>query len=195
MNAMLRRALRRNVGLRHQLERNIIGDDGDRWEEELKKFLRREPCWVPRFPVVPADGEVFELTLDGDVTNPLHMVGQDGYANWREWGFEGPRLIGRQTCYFRLVSVDSDDLVEIERVVERAGHKLALGQWREAFRLQYPFPSYSCGPIGFAGSRWMMSGLSFPCLLNSGKMIWVSTFVLTAKRDFDRWRWLVQVSK
>lgn len=46
MDDMLRRALRRTVGLRHQLERNILGDDGDRWEAELKHFLRREPCWM-----------------------------------------------------------------------------------------------------------------------------------------------------
>lgn len=46
MNAMLRSALRKFRGLLHQLEVNILGDEGDTWEAELKKFLRKEPCWV-----------------------------------------------------------------------------------------------------------------------------------------------------
>ncbi|MEK7162238.1 MAG: hypothetical protein AAB730_00075, partial [Patescibacteria group bacterium] len=47
MNIMLRNALRKNIGLRHQLEKNLLGNDSDTWETELKKFLRQEPCWVP----------------------------------------------------------------------------------------------------------------------------------------------------
>ena len=46
MNIMLRSALRKNLGLRQQLEKNLLGDDGDVWESELKKFLRKEKCWV-----------------------------------------------------------------------------------------------------------------------------------------------------
>lgn len=45
MNAMLRTALRKFNGLLHQLEVNLLCDDGDTWETELKKFLRKEPCW------------------------------------------------------------------------------------------------------------------------------------------------------
>ncbi|QQG42610.1 MAG: hypothetical protein HYW15_00055 [Candidatus Giovannonibacteria bacterium] len=47
MNIMLRNALRKNIGLRHQLEKNLLGNEGDIWEQELKKFLRQEPCWAP----------------------------------------------------------------------------------------------------------------------------------------------------
>ena len=51
MDSILRSALRKNVGLRHQLEKNLLGEDGDIWEAELKKFLRKEPSWVtPRKP-------------------------------------------------------------------------------------------------------------------------------------------------
>ncbi len=46
MDSMLRSALRASIGLRQQLEKNLLGDDGDTWEAELKKFLRREPCWA-----------------------------------------------------------------------------------------------------------------------------------------------------
>lgn len=47
MDTMLRRALREYAGLRHQLDRNLLGNEGEVWQEQLKKFLRKEACWVP----------------------------------------------------------------------------------------------------------------------------------------------------
>lgn len=46
MDVMLRRALREFLGLLKQLYVNLLGDEGEVWGNELKKFLRREPCWV-----------------------------------------------------------------------------------------------------------------------------------------------------
>lgn len=46
MDDMLRKALRGFLGLLKQLLTNLLGDDGETWEAELKKFLRKEPCWV-----------------------------------------------------------------------------------------------------------------------------------------------------
>lgn len=34
------------TGLLNQLLVNLSGQDGSTWYEELKKFLRKEPCWV-----------------------------------------------------------------------------------------------------------------------------------------------------
>lgn len=34
-------------GPRDELERHLSGENGDVWLRELKKFLQREPCWVP----------------------------------------------------------------------------------------------------------------------------------------------------
>ena len=48
MNSMLRNALRKNLGLRQQLEKNLLCEEGDVWEAELKKFLRRETCWAAK---------------------------------------------------------------------------------------------------------------------------------------------------
>lgn len=45
MDAMLRRALREFLGLLKQLYTNLLGDEGEMWGNELKKFLRKEPCW------------------------------------------------------------------------------------------------------------------------------------------------------
>jgi len=47
MNNMLSKALREFMtGSLKQLIVNLGGEDGDRWEEELKRFNRKEPCWV-----------------------------------------------------------------------------------------------------------------------------------------------------
>lgn len=46
MDVMLRRALRGFLGLLKQLYVNLLGDEGEVWGNELKKFLRKEPCWV-----------------------------------------------------------------------------------------------------------------------------------------------------
>jgi len=46
MNTMLSKALREfTTGPLNQLIVNLGGQEGDQWEEELKKFLRKEPCW------------------------------------------------------------------------------------------------------------------------------------------------------
>lgn len=47
MDNMLRTALRKHRELRNQFENCLLGDDGDTWEAEAKKFLARRPCWTP----------------------------------------------------------------------------------------------------------------------------------------------------
>jgi hypothetical protein len=46
MSNMLGDALREYTGLRHQIDENLIGENGPEWAEQLKRFLRKEPCWV-----------------------------------------------------------------------------------------------------------------------------------------------------
>ncbi len=47
MDTMLSRALREfTTGPLNQLIVNLGGQYGDQWEAELKKFLRKEPCWT-----------------------------------------------------------------------------------------------------------------------------------------------------
>ena len=47
MDTMLRNALRKHSALRQQLDNVLLGDDGDMWETELKKFLAKRVCWNP----------------------------------------------------------------------------------------------------------------------------------------------------
>ncbi len=47
MDTMLSKALRKfTTGPLNQLIVNLGGQDGSQWEEELKQFLRKEPCWT-----------------------------------------------------------------------------------------------------------------------------------------------------
>lgn len=46
METMLREALRKFRELRTQFENCLLGDDGNVWEAEAKKFLARRPCWT-----------------------------------------------------------------------------------------------------------------------------------------------------
>ncbi len=56
MNNMLSKALREfTTGPLNQLIVNLGGQEGDKWEDELKKFLRKEPCW--------SGGQVTQVTV------------------------------------------------------------------------------------------------------------------------------------
>jgi hypothetical protein len=47
MNTMLSKALREfTTGPLNQLIVNLGGQDGGEWEQQLKQFLRKEPCWT-----------------------------------------------------------------------------------------------------------------------------------------------------
>lgn len=61
MDIMLRRALRKYNGLRHQLDKNLLSEKGERVADELKKFLREEPCWVSEKPTPSAVEPRIEL--------------------------------------------------------------------------------------------------------------------------------------
>ena len=46
MDPMLRQALRKYRELRTQFENCLLGEDGDVWEAEAKKFVAKRPCWT-----------------------------------------------------------------------------------------------------------------------------------------------------
>lgn len=141
---------------------------------------------------VPAVGEEFELTLNGDEVDPLDMVRRDGEDDWEHWRFNGPRVTGTHTRRFKLVCPGyCRDLAEVK---QKAG-KLAEGQWREAFRQKYPNPD-GLGPIGFGGSEWLDpdSHRHFP-YLGANIQPWHSYFPWDLYGFAEHWRWLVEVGK
>lgn len=67
MDTMLSKALREfTTGPLSQLIVNIGGQEGDQWEEELKKFLRKEPCW--------SNGQVAQVTQPKTTPSILELV-------------------------------------------------------------------------------------------------------------------------
>jgi len=46
MDFVLNQVLEVFSGLLRQLMINLLGPNGSEWGKELKKFLRKEPCWV-----------------------------------------------------------------------------------------------------------------------------------------------------
>ncbi|TAK57792.1 hypothetical protein EPO17_01015 [Patescibacteria group bacterium] len=89
MNSMLRNALRKNLGLRGQLEKNLLGDQGDVWEAELKKFLRKQTCWASKPKADKAKAKTAKITppppLVIDRTHPFDpstFIGQ-GWTIWK----------------------------------------------------------------------------------------------------------------
>jgi hypothetical protein len=64
---MLSKALREfTTGPLNQLIVNLGGQEGDQWEEELKKFLRKEPCW--------SNGQVAQVTQPKPTPSILELV-------------------------------------------------------------------------------------------------------------------------
>lgn len=74
MDTMLRQALRKHRELRNQFENCLLGEDGDRWEAEARKFLAKRPCWS-------------NLQVGGQVTEPRLIIDCDADpflpAGWR----------------------------------------------------------------------------------------------------------------
>lgn len=143
----------------------------------------------------PADGEEFELTLDGDnlATDPIAMVRHDGYNQPESWKYKGKKLMtGKLTGSFKLVSVGyCPDLDDVRQKLTQHG-EVPEGQWREAFKASYPKPDGD-GPVGIADPSWVNpnGGAFFPYVDSGGG----SRFGWTGSGFDDDWRWLVRVSK
>jgi len=67
MDTMLSKALREfTTGPLNQLIVNLGGQDGDQWEQQLKQFLRKEPCWT--------SGHVTQATQPKPAPSILELV-------------------------------------------------------------------------------------------------------------------------
>lgn len=153
------------------------------------QLLNEAPPAQEILSTIPADGEEFELTLNGDATDPIAMVKSDGYGDSEKWKFNGPKVTGVHTGTFKLVRAGGANLAAV-RVTLPKETPLAEGQWREAFKAKFPKHDGN-GPIGFAGSEWVRprGGVLFPCVVDDGDSFfsWVGLDFLVG------WRWLVRV--
>ena len=73
MDTMLSKALREfTTGPLNQLIVNLGGKDGDQWEQQLKQFLRKKPCWT--------NGNVTQVTQPKPAPSILELVSTVGVA-------------------------------------------------------------------------------------------------------------------
>lgn len=73
MDTMLSKALREfTTGPLNQLIVNLGGQDGDQWEQQLKQFLRKEPCWT--------NGSVTQVAQPKPAPSILELVSTVGVA-------------------------------------------------------------------------------------------------------------------
>lgn len=117
-------------------------------------------------PSIPADGEVFELTLD-QIVNPMEMVRGDGYDP-TNWEFVGQQ-VEPQTRRFKLVRVGyCRNLDEVRKKLIQYGD-IPEGQWREAFKKAFP-QNDGNGLVGFPDASWVLPNGSafFPALFEGG---------------------------
>lgn len=142
---------------------------------------------------VPYNGVIFTLALKEPIITPRQMLIDDGY-NPHLWEFHGEIITKRLTGNFKLFSAgDCANLNEVQRKLYPFGTP-AKGQWRTAFKEQYPEID-GRGPIGFPDSSWLDRGKDgrFP-MLEQQDNAWLSRFG-AAKYKRDRfWRWVVQVA-
>lgn len=169
----------------------IIGAKGPFVAEVRAAFeRRRKGCPASKLPHHP-DGEVFELTLDGDAPDnqPLEMVRRDGYDHPELWRHSGPTVKGAQTRKFKWVSIGyCETFDEVKRKLAKHG-KIPKGQWREAVKEK--FQPDGVHPRGSADASWVdPEGLAnFPCVITDGS----SDFRWTGRGFGGGWRWLVGV--
>ncbi len=118
MDTMLRRALREYNGLRHQLDKHLLGEDGDAWVAQLKKFLRKEPCWgktvaVDQLGVPVAHPDSLLHLCDLWITFWQEVGGRAlvdtdlGLPKYRPgfiWPIVTPRDLGAQALYGLMIS-------------------------------------------------------------------------------------------
>lgn len=167
-----------------------------RGKAEVKPFEQVLPAAAPaalaKLPHVP-DGEVFELTLDGDApeNQPLQMVRSDGYGKVEKWWHNGHIVQGTQTRRFKWVAVGHcRNFDAVEKALAPHG-KIPEGQWREAVKEKFqPDGVY---PRGIARASWLNSRSSalFPYVDADGD----SRFLQIDGAFLDYWRWLVEVSE
>src|SRR3989344_4485364 len=85
----------------------------------------------------PKVGKIFELTLDGDVVDPIAMGCYGKPQDSHSLRFTGAQILGKQTRLFTLVSVGHCYIIDEVRQKLVPHGRIPKGQWREALRAAY----------------------------------------------------------
>lgn len=174
-----------------------IVDDRDFWLDYLAKTREAYAEYKnSKLLPMPADFEVFEMSMDGDdsANDPIDgMVKGRGFTG--KWKHKGPRVKGKQTGLFMWVTVgyqssfDAVRQVCLEKTKDKGG-EIPEGQWREEVMRCYQNNGV---PRGIADPSWKHphGHVHFPFVNSDGG----ANFHWAAHDPLECWRWLVRVSK
>lgn len=171
MDSMLSKALRGFVsGPLNQLLVNLAGEQGYLWEEEFKRFLRKEPCWGER--ILP---QTFRLVVDYDLSLD-EMVAAGRYNEANTYDLElvqdakGKREMEARYFHFnrRLSTEDARVLIATEDSAHpwtpaSLSEILSHGATNPEEQRKYRIIGLTCAPVD--DQRWE----KFPCLGGGGR--------------------------
>lgn len=198
-------ALQVTPSIQREFHASVIAQLPNLTDEEMQRFNRNKGDLGTKLRValvpnavkhaaptitLPGIGVEFELTLDGNATDPIGMLRSDG-IDPKGWQFKGTKPRGVQTRRFKLVQVGCQPNLDAVRAALATHGDIPEGQWREAFKAAYP-TSGGKGLIGVADPSWVSPGgyRLFPYLGGGGSR-WLSSFRCTDDGSFGGWRWLV----
>jgi hypothetical protein len=71
-------AVHESTALRLQLDENLLGEHGAEWAEQLKHFLRKEPCWSDGQPATALAGQPANTILE--VVTTVDVPASQGFV-------------------------------------------------------------------------------------------------------------------
>lgn len=149
--------------------------------------------------IIPANGEVFELTLQSPIDG-LEFVRLFSGDSADGWCYYGQPMADPFTRRFKLEGAGyCNNLKDVRAKLTLLGG-VPQGQWMYAFHEAYSRNDYQ-GPIGVADPSWRSfprpavgSHLYFPALAALGGASSLSPYFFWASSNREtRWRWLVEV--
>ena len=139
-------------GLLNNTVDNLSGNEGDLWVAELKKFLRKEPCWTPsvngEMEVVAKAMKEFVASIDYSLS--LEQMISAGKYDWKNNDITAKNFpisgIGVQDVTFELVHFDrtistqdaTKEILARGLEVAKIEHLLAFGEKYPDEQRKYP---------------------------------------------------------
>lgn len=136
MDNILSKALREfTTGPLNQLIVNLGGHDGDQWEQQFKRFLRKEPCWIftnaeleAHTKVIVGEPKIIKIERT-KLFNPAEFI-SSGCSIWRG-PKDGNGLKGKEDQDKRALDLTEVDISKIRlETMLRSGEASVGGEER-----------------------------------------------------------------
>lgn len=115
-------------------------------------------AWYDERPHVPAIGEEFELTFDGNPSDPIEFLKIKGYCDAEKWKVLGPLVAGPQTKKCKILALENWKTHQDIKDQLPASTLLAESEWWTPFQEKYRCyqeDEHGSPAICFGGSIWI----------------------------------------